>query len=203
MCVLCNASDEQFNADGLPTALEPAKRVAPEYSVYQVTGMLRGVIERGTATSVGRIMGDRPVAGKTGTTNEARDAWFIGYTPDLVVGVFVGFDTPKPLGDREGGGRAASPIFANFMSKALAGTEIIPFRPPDGVPERYLDPVTGTIDVTQMAQDGRVIVGDELDSVLPPTVPNNDDARGISNGNTGNRSDVQTLNPGSTINSLY
>ena len=167
-CIDC--ATQTLTLEALPMALEPAQRVASSYAVYQLTSMLRGVVERGTAQSVNRIMGDRPVAGKTGTTNEARDAWFIGYTPDLVVGVYVGFDTPKPLGKGEGGGGAASPIFANFMVKALEGTEVIPFRLPAGVPTQYIDPVTGTIDVTQMANDGRQISGGSIDQLDPELV---------------------------------
>ena len=126
-------------------------------------------------------MEGRPVAGKTGTTNEARDAWFIGYTPDLVVGVFVGFDNPTPLGRGEGGSRAASPIFASFMSQALEGSEVIPFRLPEGVPTQYVDPITGTIDVTRMANDGRTIRGSANAQLVPtiqPGAPQNNGALG-------------------------
>ena len=165
LCVHCTSESLTLNA--LPSAYEPAQRVASSYSVYQLTSMLRGVVERGTAQSVNRIMDGRPVAGKTGTTNQARDAWFVGYTPDLVVGVYVGFDTPKPLGKGEGGGKAASPIFANFMARALEGTEVIPFRLPPDVPAEYIDPVTGTIDVTQMTNDGRQISGESEDQLDP------------------------------------
>ena len=165
LCVDCETAG--LTLDALPSAYEPAQRVASSYSVYQLTSMLRGVVERGTAQSVNRIMDGRPVAGKTGTTNQARDAWFVGYTPDLVVGVYVGFDTPKPLGKGEGGGKAASPIFANFMARALEGTEVIPFRLPPDVPAEYIDPVTGTIDVTQMTNDGRQISGESEDQLDP------------------------------------
>jgi penicillin-binding protein 1A len=69
-----------------------------------------------------------PIAGKTGTTNDEKDAWFIGYTPDLVVGVFLGYDTPRHLGKGATGGQIAAPIFANFMKLALADKKAAPFR---------------------------------------------------------------------------
>jgi penicillin-binding protein 1A len=76
---------------------------------------------------------DRPLAGKTGTTNEEKDAWFIGYSPDLVVGVFVGYDTPTPMGKFQTGGKVAAPIFGAFMQQALADTPPTPFRIPPGI----------------------------------------------------------------------
>jgi penicillin-binding protein 1A len=75
----------------------------------------------------------RPLAGKTGTTNEEKDAWFIGYSPDLVVGVFVGYDTPTPMGKFQTGGKVAAPIFGAFMQQALVDTPPAPFRVPPGL----------------------------------------------------------------------
>jgi len=103
--------------------------------------IMEGVIERGTATRL-RSLGV-PLAGKTGTTNDYRDAWFVGFTPDLVVGVFVGFDEPRSLGRGEAGGRAAAPIFGAFMAEALEGQEVPPFRIPPGVTLVRVDPGTG------------------------------------------------------------
>jgi len=92
--------------------------------------MLKGAIERGTGKSI-RDLG-KPLAGKTGTTNKSLDTWFLGFSPDLVVGVFVGFDQPRSLGDREQGASVAAPIFKNFMKEALSDKPGIPFRtPPD------------------------------------------------------------------------
>ena len=76
---------------------------------------------------------DRPIAGKTGTTNDSKDAWFVGFTPDLAVGVYIGFDDPKSLGDKETGGSLAVPVFKEFMKLALDGTPPTPFRVPTGV----------------------------------------------------------------------
>src|SRR5690606_5591072 len=75
----------------------------------------------------------KPIAGKTGTTNEEKDAWFVGYSPDLVVGVFVGYDTPRPMGKGQTGGHVAAPIFKEFMQEALADKPATPFRIPPGI----------------------------------------------------------------------
>jgi penicillin-binding protein 1A len=91
------------------------------------------VIQRGTATNVRKIVGDVPMAGKTGTSNESKDVWFIGYTPDLAVGIFVGYDTPRPMGNSATGGSVAAPVFANFMKMALATKKAVPFRVPPGI----------------------------------------------------------------------
>jgi penicillin-binding protein 1A len=80
---------------------------------YQITSMMEGVVTRGTAAS--KVNLDRPTAGKTGTTNEEKDAWFVGYTADLVAGVFIGFDTPTPMGRGSTGGALAAPVFNEFM----------------------------------------------------------------------------------------
>jgi penicillin-binding protein 1A len=93
--------------------------------------MLRGVILRGTGRRI-RAVG-KPLAGKTGTTNKSMDTWFIGFAPDLAVGVFVGFDTPKSLGRLETGSSVAAPIFRDFMAAALKDKPAIPFRIPPGI----------------------------------------------------------------------
>jgi penicillin-binding protein 1A len=93
--------------------------------------MLEGVVQRGTGTIV-RAVG-KPIAGKTGTTNDSFDAWFVGFTPDLAVGVWVGFDQPKTLGQVEQGASAAAPIFRDFMKDALEGKPATPFRIPQGI----------------------------------------------------------------------
>jgi len=176
-CVDCNVS-EDWDRTTMPVVFERAEQVTTELAAYHVVSMLRGVVERGTAQRrVGQVV-DRPVGGKTGTTQEAKDAWFIGFSPDLVVGVYVGFDQPRSLGKNESGGKAASPIFAAFMNEALAGTPVTQFRYPEGVKFSTIDPRTGVIDVRRVASDGRVI-GDT--GVTTETVSG---ARGTgSNGN--------------------
>ena len=112
-------------------------------SAYQVVSMLQGVVLRGTGKRV-RTVG-KPLAGKTGTTNQERDTWFIGFTPDLAVGVFAGFDTPRPLGYHETGSSVAAPIFRRFMVAALKDKPAIPFRIPPGIRLVRIDGATGRL----------------------------------------------------------
>src|SRR5690606_15435474 len=114
----------------VPPVLAVREQLADPVSVYQVTSMLQGVIERGTATRV-RMPG-RPLAGKTGTTNDAFDSWFVGYSTSLVVGVYIGFDTPRTLGPRETGSSVAAPVFKTFMEEALEFMPATPFPVPPG-----------------------------------------------------------------------
>ena len=122
----------------LPDNREP---VTDPGTAYQMVSMLEGVVQRGTgarANSVGK-----PLAGKTGTTNDSFDAWFIGFSPDLVVGVYVGFDQPRTLGAKEQGASAAVPMFTAFMTAALADKPSIPFRIPPGIKLVRVDAETG------------------------------------------------------------
>lgn len=114
-----------------PTLIDDREQVLDPMTAYQITSMMEGVVQRGTATSV-RAVG-RPVAGKTGTTNDEKDAWFMGFTPDLAVGVFVGFDNPKPMGRGATGGQVAAPIFTEFVKTALADKPPVEFRVPKGL----------------------------------------------------------------------
>jgi len=125
------AADGWGAGQGEPEIADDRKQIIDPHTAYQMTSIMEGVIQRGTATSLKAL--NRPLAGKTGTTNEEKDTWFIGYTPDLVVGVFVGYDTPKPLGKGNTGGHVAAPIFGEFMKLALADTPAIPFRIPPGI----------------------------------------------------------------------
>src|SRR5437773_10667426 len=93
--------------------------------------MLEDVIQRGTGLQAKSI--GRPIAGKTGTTNDYTDAWFIGYTPNLAVGVWIGFDDLRSLGEAESGARAALPIWIEFMNAALPNIPVIPFEIPDDI----------------------------------------------------------------------
>ena len=103
--------------------------------------MLQGVVERGTGTAV-RAVG-KPIAGKTGTTNDFRDAWFVGGTPDLIAGVFIGYDDPDSLGDDETGGHIAAPVFRDFMISALKDAPATAFRTPPGMRLYRINPSTG------------------------------------------------------------
>jgi len=129
-CIGCDA--EEWHGQEEPEIPDDRKQIIDPYTAFQMTSMLEGVVQRGTATNVKRIVPGTPLAGKTGTTNESKDAWFVGYSPDLVVGVYVGYDTPKPMGKSATGGQIAAPIFANFMKVALNGKKV-PFRAPPGI----------------------------------------------------------------------
>jgi penicillin-binding protein 1A len=103
--------------------------------------MLEGVVQNGTGRSV-RSLG-RPVAGKTGTTNDQHDAWFVGYTPDILTGVWVGYDDHRTLGSSGTGGRVAAPIWLDFMKKAVANMPVHDFDMPNGISCVHIDPATG------------------------------------------------------------
>lgn len=125
---------------------EPVLRDDREYvldpmTAYQITSMMRGVVERGTATSVSAL--GVPVAGKTGTTNDEKDVWFVGFTPNVVTGVFLGYDTPKPMGYGESGGGLAAPVFIDFMKVALKGKPAAEFPVPEGMTFESVDRRTG------------------------------------------------------------
>jgi penicillin-binding protein 1A len=124
---------EKWQGQPEPTLGDDRRQIIDPHTAYQMTSMMEGVVQRGTAMIVKKILPNVPIAGKTGTTNDEKDAWFIGYTPDLVVGVYVGFDTPKHLGKGMTGGHVAAPIFANFMKMALADKKAVPFRIPPGL----------------------------------------------------------------------
>ncbi|HWI39943.1 MAG TPA: penicillin-binding transpeptidase domain-containing protein, partial [Verrucomicrobiae bacterium] len=123
-----------------PPVPEPA--IAPE-TAYIVTNLMENVVNSGTGQRA-RALG-RPVAGKTGTTNEMKDAWFIGYVPQLVAGVWVGFDQERSLGSGGSGGQAAAPIWTEFMQRALAGSPVQDFAPPENVTFARINPVTGNL----------------------------------------------------------
>ncbi len=127
-CVECTVGDWT----GAPPPMRPDTReaVVDPVTAYQITYMLKGVVDNGTGRSIS-VLG-RPLGGKTGTTNDFKDGWFMGFSPDLVAGVYVGYDTPKPLAG-EAGGTVAAPIFRDFMRDALKDEAIVPFRIPDGV----------------------------------------------------------------------
>ena len=103
--------------------------------------MLQGVIERGTGKKLKKL--DLNLAGKTGTTNDNTDAWFIGFTSNLVIGVYVGMDNPQPLGKFETGSKAALPIFEQFIKKAIKKSDARPFKVPENITLMVVDPNTG------------------------------------------------------------
>lgn len=131
----------RWDGQAAPDVPDTREQVADPRTAYQMTSILEGVAQRGTAARLKAL--DRPLGGKTGTTNESKDTWFIGFSPDLVVGVFVGFDDPKSMGKRETGSTAALPIFQDFMQQALKETPPTPFRIPPGVKLMRVNAATG------------------------------------------------------------
>ncbi len=121
-----------------------AKRVITEGNAYLMTSMMRDVIRRGTGRRA-RSLGRKDLAGKTGTTNDQRDAWFAGFNQKLVAIAWVGFDKTRSLGNKETGGRAALPMWIEFMKSALAGTPEIPLVRPSGLVTVRIDPATGLL----------------------------------------------------------
>ena len=130
-CKNCHGIEANSNLIPPIATSETRKKIVSPGSAYQMVSMLKGAVDRGTGIVVKSLK--RNLAGKTGTTNFNNDAWFIGFSNDLVVGVFVGFDNPRPLGLRETGSSVAAPIFRDFMGKALEGIPDIPFRRPPGI----------------------------------------------------------------------
>ncbi len=128
--------------DGGPPPELPDEReiVIDPVTAYQVTFMLKGVVDNGTGIIIKSL--GRPLGGKTGTTNDYLDAWFMGFSPDLVTGVYVGYDNPRPL-NNEAGSKAAAPIFKEFMGEALKDRAKVPFRIPEGVSFSPINRVTG------------------------------------------------------------
>jgi penicillin-binding protein 1A len=124
----CPRCDAAFTGAESPRIAPSGEQVLDPITAYQVTSMLQGVVQRGTAASVSSL--GFPIAGKTGTTNDYRSAWFVGFTPQMVVGVFVGFDDNRTLGNGETGTQAAVPIFIDFMQGAQARLPKTDFKAP-------------------------------------------------------------------------
>ena len=139
-CKTCRA--RKWENQSVPILGDRRKQLTKAPFTYQIVSMLQGVVKRGTASRIGRAL-NYSLAGKTGTTNDNRDTWFVGFSPDLAVGVFVGFDEPRSLGDKETGSRTAAPIFQDFMTEALKNRPVRPFRMPTGIRLVAIDPDTG------------------------------------------------------------
>ncbi|TCH98751.1 PBP1A family penicillin-binding protein [Roseococcus sp. SYP-B2431] len=127
-CAGCEAGP-----DGQPPRIaENRQQVADPIAAFQIVNLLQGAVQRGTGGRAGAGL-NRPVAGKTGTTDDYKDNWFVGFTPDIVIAVWVGYDDPRSLGNGETGGSNAAPIFREVAAAALQGSPPVPFRAPPGV----------------------------------------------------------------------
>ena len=143
----------------IPNLEEIKKIIIDPRLTYQITSMMEGVIKRGTAIKLKDL--NVPIAGKTGTTNKNKDAWFIGFTPDLVIGVYVGYDQPKSLGYKQTGSSVAVPIFKKFAEKIKINKNKKPFRIPSGISFVRIDPKTGNVSTSQGSIVEPFILGSE------------------------------------------
>ena len=147
----------------LPPILRDVRPViADPRTTYQVVSMLEGAVQRGTGRALRKL--GASIGGKTGTTNEFRDAWFVGFTPDLVAAAYVGFDQPESLGRKESGGRVAAPIVRDFFAGALADKPAVPFRVPSGI--RFVRVERGSGTLPGPASDDVIV-----EAFLPGTEP--------------------------------
>src|SRR5215204_5340462 len=160
-CRGCAGGDKWANQSE-PSLVDRREQVIDPMTAYQITSMMEGVVQRGTATVVKQV--GKPIAGKTGTTNDEKDAWFIGFSPDLVVGVFIGYDKPRAMGKGMTGGVLAAPIFTEFMKVALKDAPPKEFQVPEGLELIPIDRRTGLR--AQGGGDGVI-----LEAFKPGTAP--------------------------------
>jgi penicillin-binding protein 1A len=139
--ISCGDCSDQGTA---PVLTDQRKEIADQASVFQLVTMMQGVTTRGTGAKVAAGLG-HPIAGKTGTTQDFSDAWFSGFTPDLVTTVWVGFDNPATLGDNETGAAVAGPIWHDFMAAALKNRPVLTFQQPPGVTMASWDSGAGSV----------------------------------------------------------
>ena len=138
-CINCDQIS--FLSDKYPKIRDDYNQVFSPQTAYQITSLLEGVVKRGTGKRLNKLKLN--LAGKTGTTNENTDAWFIGFTSSLVIGVYVGMDNPSPLGKYETGSKTALPIFESFVKKAVKKSDARPFKVAEGITMMVIDPITG------------------------------------------------------------
>jgi penicillin-binding protein 1A len=163
---LCEGCEQPaFDGEAAPKLFDQRSQIMDPVTAYQLVSMMQGVVERGTAARTVGSKLDFPVAGKTGTTNEARDAWFIGFTPNMVAGCYIGYDTPTPMGRTAYGGALCGPVFAEFMARAMETRVPGEFREPGRsglimvkidreTGERLPDDALGANVVTELFREG-------------------------------------------------
>ncbi len=193
-----------WDGAGPPALPDTRPEVVDSRHAYQMVSMLEGVVARGTGTAAQRI--GKPVAGKTGTTNDSRDAWFVGFSPDLAVGVYVGFDRPRNLGRRATGGSVALPIWTTFMTAALETAPATPFRTPPGVRLVRVDAATGLLpgDSTRTAIAEAFLPGTEPTGRSNGAVPATGTTGGVvAGGGTAGSSAGRGISEGGSPTGLY
>lgn len=172
----------------IPKLRAISQNITDSATAYQITSMLQGVVKNGTARraqAVGKIIG-----GKTGTTNNSFDSWFVGFSPDLVAAVYVGFDNPRTLGSYESGSSIALPIFVDFMKEALKDKPSTPFRVPNNVKFVKIDRSDGTLATTETDKKDIFFEAFKLDDVIEQkNTPSNDN----SEFNSGFESEVEGI----------
>jgi len=154
---------EGWKSQAEPTLIDRREQVMDPMTAYQITSIMEGVVQRGTATVLREV--GKPIAGKTGTTNDEKDVWFIGFSPDIAVGVYVGYDKPRHLVGKASGGSIAAPIVRDFMKIALADKPAVPFRVPAGIKLIRVDARSG-----MRASPGQTS-GTILEAFKPGTAP--------------------------------
>jgi penicillin-binding protein 1A len=126
-----NCNQREWDGKAMPRPRVRSRQAIDPLTAYQVVHILEGVVQRGTATTLRDLK--RPLMGKTGTSSGPTNVWFVGGSPDLMAGVYIGFDQPRSLGGYAQGGTVAAPIFKQFATKAFEGMEVVPFRAPEGI----------------------------------------------------------------------
>ncbi len=181
-CQSCNYPVWANQAE--PLLPDTRDQIIDPRTAYQIVSLLQGVVQYGTGKSVSVI--GKPLAGKTGTSNESKDTWFIGFSPDLTCGVFVGFDDPRTLGRYEQGATAAAPIFRDFMKGALENAPATPFRIPPGIDLVSIDRISGA----SAAPGGATTILEAFKAGTEPGLAITDETGAPNTENTG---------PGSTV----
>jgi penicillin-binding protein 1A len=167
VCEGCDAA--KWDNQPEPRLIDKREQVLDPLTAYQITSIMEGVIQRGTGQAIKEV--GKHLAGKTGTTNDAKDLWFVGYSPDLTVGVFMGYDQPRSLGDSAQAAHYTAPIFRDFMKMALKDKPDVPFRVPPGIKLISVDVKSG------MRSSG---AGSILEAFKPGTAPADSYAAGDS-----------------------
>ena len=183
VCSNCVAHSISVEDIAMPILDESREQITDSATAYQITSMLQGVVDRGTAArakSVGKI-----IAGKTGTTNSSYDSWFVGFSPDLVAGVYIGFDMPKSLGSDETGASVALPVFIDFMKQSLKDTPSTPFRVPSSVKFVKIDRETGRSPSGSTPKDRVFFEALKLTDTIDESSPSEENGSEVSSGEDG------------------